>query len=34
MLKKFAADGLVLASRKDGIRVLDKKRLRALTLER
>jgi CRP/FNR family transcriptional regulator len=34
MLKKFAADGLVLASRKDGIRVLDKKRLRTLTLER
>lgn len=33
MLKKFADEGLVVTSRKNGIRVLDKKRLRTLTLE-
>ena len=33
MLKRFAAEGLVCTSRGNGIRVLDKKRLRALTLE-
>ena len=32
MLKYFAAEGLVTASRSEGIRILDKKRLRALTL--
>ena len=32
MLKYFAAEGLVTSSRSDGIKVLDKKRLRALTL--
>ena len=32
MLKYFAAEGLITASRSEGIRILDKKRLRALTL--
>ena len=32
MLKYFAAEGLVSASRSEGIKVLDKKRLRALTI--
>ncbi len=32
-LRLFADDGLVTASRSEGIRVLDKRRLRALTLE-
>jgi len=32
-LRSFADDGLVTASRSEGIRVLDKKRLRNLTLE-
>ncbi len=32
MLKYFATEGLVSASRSEGIRLLDKKRLRALTL--
>ena len=31
MLKYFAAEGLITASRADGIRLLDKKKLRALT---
>ena len=32
MLKYFVAEGLITASRSEGIRILDKKRLRALTL--
>lgn len=32
MLKYFAAEGLVSSSRSEGIRILDKKRLRALSL--
>lgn len=32
MLKYFASEGLVTTSRSDGVKVLDKKRLRALTL--
>ena len=32
MLKYFASEGLITASRADGIKVIDKKRLRALTL--
>ena len=32
MLKYFVAEGLISASRSEGIRILDKKRLRALTL--
>ena len=32
MLKYFAAEGLVSSSRSEGIRVIDKKRLRALTV--
>ena len=32
MLKYFAAEGLITASRSEGIRIMDKKRLRALTL--
>ena len=32
MLKYFATEGLVSSSRSEGIRILDKKRLRALTL--
>lgn len=32
-LRHFCAEGLVTTSRSEGIRVLDKKRLRALTLE-
>ena len=32
MLKYFAAEGLIVASRSEGIRILDKKRLRALAL--
>ena len=32
MLKYFAAEGFVSASRSEGIKILDKKRLRALTL--
>jgi CRP/FNR family transcriptional regulator len=31
MLKYFAAEGLVVSSRSDGIKILDKKRLRDLT---
>jgi CRP/FNR family transcriptional regulator len=31
MLKYFASEGMVSSSRADGIRLLDKKRLRALT---
>lgn len=31
MLKYFAAEGLITASRADGIKLIDKKRLRALT---
>ena len=33
MLRQFSDEGLVSASRSEGIRILDKKRLRALTLE-
>ena len=33
MLRQFADEGLVSASRSEGIRILNKKRLRALTLE-
>ncbi len=33
MLRQFCDEGLVSASRSEGIRILDKKRLRALTLE-
>ena len=32
MLKYFSTEGLVSVSRSDGVRILDKKRLRALTL--
>ena len=32
MLKYFAAEGIISSSRSEGIRILDKKRLRALTL--
>lgn len=32
MLKYFASEGLITASRSDGIRIVDKKRLRALAL--
>lgn len=32
MLKYFASEGIISASRSEGIRVLDKKRLRALTV--
>jgi CRP/FNR family transcriptional regulator len=32
MLKYFASEGLVESSRSGGIRLLDKKRLRALTV--
>ena len=32
MLKYFASEGMVTASRSDGIRLLDKKRLRSLTV--
>ena len=32
MLKYFAAEGLISSSRSEGIKILDKKRLRALTL--
>lgn len=32
MLKYFAAEGMISASRSEGIRILDKKRLRELTL--
>ena len=32
MLKYFASEGLVSASRSEGIKILDKKRLRALTI--
>jgi CRP/FNR family transcriptional regulator len=32
MLKYFVAEGLITASRSEGIRILDKKRLRALAL--
>ncbi len=32
MMKYFVAEGLVLASRSEGIKILDKKRLRALTM--
>ena len=32
MMKYFVSEGLVSASRSDGIKILDKKRLRALTL--
>ena len=32
MLKYFAAEGIVSASRSEGIKILDKKRLRALTV--
>ena len=33
MLRRFSDEGLVSASRSEGVRILDKKRLRALTLE-
>ena len=32
MLKYFATEGLIVASRSEGIRLLDKRRLRELTL--
>ena len=32
MLKYFAGEGIITSSRSDGIKILDKKRLRALTL--
>jgi CRP/FNR family transcriptional regulator len=32
MLKYFATEGLVSVSRGEGIRILDKKRLRAITV--
>jgi CRP/FNR family transcriptional regulator len=32
MLKYFTTEGILAASRTDGIRILDKKRLRSLTL--
>ena len=32
MLKYFTSEGLISASRSDGIKILDKKRLRSLTI--
>jgi CRP/FNR family transcriptional regulator len=32
MLKYFATEGIITASRSEGIKIIDKKRLRAMTL--
>jgi CRP/FNR family transcriptional regulator len=32
MLKYFATEGIITASRSEGIKIVDKKRLRAMTL--
>jgi CRP/FNR family transcriptional regulator len=33
MLKYFSSEGMVVSSRSEGIRIVDKKRMRALALQ-